>query len=54
MFISFSLVILCIIHCIDLEYNGGYYLKVLWINFVILRVSGQIKYGVYLLNAYFL
>ena len=45
----FSPVILYIIHCINLEYNGGYYLKVLWINFVILRVSGLMEYGMYLL-----
>ena len=53
MFISFSLVILSIIHCVNLEYNEGYYLKALWINFVILTVFAQIEYGMYFLNAYF-
>ena len=53
MFISFSPVILCIIHYINLQYNGRFYLKVLRINFVILRVSGQMEYGMYLLNTYF-
>ena len=45
----FSPVILCTIHQINLVYIGRY-LKVIWINFVILRVSGQMEYGMYLLH----
>ena len=40
-----------ILHYINLEYIGRYYLLINALDkFVILRVSGEMKYGMYLLN----